>query len=104
MRSGAATRGRFAFGAAGTAFGNRTPGRRVVQMAGFAGTDQAGSYDEFLARCLGTGSPFGPVRRIERTRLMSAGAHELVAVVRRGVLSARRVRARGPPPRLETSL
>lgn len=53
-------------------------------MAGFAGTDQAGSYDEFLARCLGTGSPFGPVRRIERTRLMSAGAHELVAVVRRG--------------------
>jgi hypothetical protein len=73
-------------------------------MAGFAGTDQAGSFDEFLARCLGTGSPFGPVRRIERTRLMSAGAHELVAVVRRGVLSARRVRARGPPPRLETSL
>ena len=49
-------------------------------MTGFNGPDEPGSFDEFLARYLGSGAggPRGPVRRIDLTRLMSAGARELV--------------------------
>jgi ATP-dependent Clp protease ATP-binding subunit ClpC len=51
-------------------------------MTGFNGPDDPGSYDEFLSRYFGSGAggPRGPVRRIDLTRLMSAGARELVAV------------------------
>ncbi|GAA1270279.1 ATP-dependent Clp protease ATP-binding subunit [Pseudonocardia aurantiaca] len=49
-------------------------------MTGFNGPDEPGSFDEFLARYLGSGAggPRGPVQRIDLTRLMSAGARELV--------------------------
>jgi ATP-dependent Clp protease ATP-binding subunit ClpC len=47
-------------------------------MTGFIGPGDPGSFDEFLARYFGSG-PRGPVRRIDLTRLMSAGARELVA-------------------------
>ncbi|WP_219418946.1 ATP-dependent Clp protease ATP-binding subunit [Pseudonocardia nigra] len=51
-------------------------------MTGFLGPDDPGSFDEFLARFFGSGpaGARGPVRRIDLTRLMSAGARELVAV------------------------
>jgi ATP-dependent Clp protease ATP-binding subunit ClpC len=52
-------------------------------MTGFTGPDEPGSFDEFLARYLGSGSgtggPRGPVRRIDLNRLMSAGSRELIA-------------------------
>jgi ATP-dependent Clp protease ATP-binding subunit ClpC len=47
-------------------------------MTGFLGPGDPGSFDEFLARFLGPGAR-GPARRIDLTRLMSAGARELVA-------------------------
>jgi ATP-dependent Clp protease ATP-binding subunit ClpC len=47
-------------------------------MTGFLGPGDPGSFDEFLARFFGPGAR-GPVRRIDLTRLMSAGARELVA-------------------------
>jgi ATP-dependent Clp protease ATP-binding subunit ClpC len=49
-------------------------------MTGSTGPDEPGSFDEFLARYLGSGArgPRGP-RRVDLTRLMSAGARELVA-------------------------
>ncbi|NMH80577.1 ATP-dependent Clp protease ATP-binding subunit, partial [Pseudonocardia xinjiangensis] len=49
-------------------------------MTGSTGPDELGSFDEFLARYLGSGArgPRGP-RRVDLTRLMSAGARELVA-------------------------
>ncbi|HEY4418223.1 MAG TPA: ATP-dependent Clp protease ATP-binding subunit, partial [Pseudonocardia sp.] len=51
-------------------------------MTSFTGPDEPGSFDEFLARYLGSGSgtggPRGPVRRVDFNRLMSAGARELV--------------------------
>jgi ATP-dependent Clp protease ATP-binding subunit ClpC len=51
-------------------------------MTGFHGPDDPGSFDEFLARFFGPGSrgPRGPMRPVDLTRLMSAGARELVAV------------------------
>ncbi|MCW2717058.1 ATP-dependent Clp protease ATP-binding subunit [Pseudonocardia sp.] len=51
-------------------------------MTGFTGPDDPGSFDEFIARYLGSGPPGtrGPVRRIDLTRLMSAKARELVAL------------------------
>jgi ATP-dependent Clp protease ATP-binding subunit ClpC len=51
-------------------------------MTGFLGPDDPNSFDEFLARFFGSGpgGARGPVRRIDLTRLMSAGARELVAV------------------------
>jgi ATP-dependent Clp protease ATP-binding subunit ClpC len=59
-------------------------------MTGFGGADDPGSYDEFLARFLGSG-PRGPVRRVDLTRLMSAGARELLA------MAARQAAERGDP-------
>ncbi len=47
-------------------------------MTGFLGPGDPGSFDEFLARFFGPGAR-GPARRIDLTRLMSAGARELVA-------------------------
>jgi ATP-dependent Clp protease ATP-binding subunit ClpC len=47
-------------------------------MTGFLGPGDPGSFDDFLARFLGPGAR-GPARRIDLTRLMSAGARELVA-------------------------
>jgi ATP-dependent Clp protease ATP-binding subunit ClpC len=47
-------------------------------MTGFLGSGDPGSFDDFLARFFGPGAR-GPVRRIDLTRLMSAGARELVA-------------------------
>jgi ATP-dependent Clp protease ATP-binding subunit ClpC len=47
-------------------------------MTGFLGSGDPGSFDEFLSRFFGPGAR-GPVRRIDLTRLMSAGARELVA-------------------------
>ncbi|MHA6625100.1 ATP-dependent Clp protease ATP-binding subunit [Pseudonocardia sichuanensis] len=47
-------------------------------MTGFLGPGDPGSFDEFLARFFGSGAR-GPVRRVDLTRLMSAGARELVA-------------------------
>ena len=51
-------------------------------MTGTPEPGDPGSFDEFLARFLGPGAggPRGPVRRIDLTRLMSAGARELLAV------------------------
>jgi ATP-dependent Clp protease ATP-binding subunit ClpC len=49
-------------------------------MTGFLGPGDPGSFDEFLARFFGSGpGARGPVRRVDLTRLMSAGARELVA-------------------------
>jgi len=49
-------------------------------MTGFLGPGDPGSFDEFLARFFGPGpGARGPVRRVDLTRLMSAGARELVA-------------------------
>jgi ATP-dependent Clp protease ATP-binding subunit ClpC len=51
-------------------------------MTSFTGPDEPGSFDEFLARYLGSGSGTGgrrgPARRVDFNRLMSAGARELV--------------------------
>ncbi|GAA0902547.1 ATP-dependent Clp protease ATP-binding subunit [Pseudonocardia zijingensis] len=47
-------------------------------MTGFLGSGDPGSFDDFLARFFGPGAR-GPARRIDLTRLMSAGARELVA-------------------------
>lgn len=51
-------------------------------MTSFTGRDEPGSFDEFLARYLGSGSGTGgsrgAVRRVDFNRLMSAGARELV--------------------------
>jgi ATP-dependent Clp protease ATP-binding subunit ClpC len=47
-------------------------------MTGFLGPGDPGSFDEFLARFFGPGAR-GPVRHVDLTRLMSAGARELVA-------------------------
>jgi ATP-dependent Clp protease ATP-binding subunit ClpC len=47
-------------------------------MTGFLGPSDPGSFDEFLARFFAPGAR-GPVRRVDLTRLMSAGARELFA-------------------------
>ncbi|MHA6782046.1 ATP-dependent Clp protease ATP-binding subunit [Pseudonocardia saturnea] len=51
-------------------------------MTGFTGPDDPGSFDESLARYLGSGpaGARGPDRRIDLTRLMSAKARELVSL------------------------
>jgi ATP-dependent Clp protease ATP-binding subunit ClpC len=49
-------------------------------MTGPLEPGEPGSFDEFLARYFGSGGSGGPVRRIDLTRLMSAGARELVSL------------------------
>jgi hypothetical protein len=66
----------------GNASPRTTSDGKVVLMTSFTGPDEPGSFDEFLARYLGsasgTGGPRGPARRVDFNRLMSAGARELV--------------------------
>jgi ATP-dependent Clp protease ATP-binding subunit ClpC len=77
---GAVTGNRFDLGMKGTLSVPALDGR--VPMTGFPGSDDPGSYDDFLNQYFGSGAggPRGPVRRIDLTRLMSAGARQLVAV------------------------